>query len=72
MGASGHADDPHHPQQRDHQEPENFPIQTFQQSMVSPHPTCAAVRPWMVHVPDQHRSDGAEVRISGSDRYETM
>ena len=69
MGPSGHPDDPDDPQQRDHQEPEDLSLQTLQQPVVPPHPARPAFGPRLVHVPDQHRSHGSEIRIPGGHRY---
>ena len=63
MGSRRHADHLDDPQQRDHPKPSNLAFPTFEQPVVPPHPESPAFRSRLVHVPDQHRSDGPTIRI---------
>ncbi len=69
VGPRRHADDPEHPQQRDHAQPAHLAVPSVRRPVVHSHPEGQGERPRLVHVPDQHRPHGAQIRIPGSRWY---
>ena len=64
MGEGGHADHSDHPQQCDHEEPQDLLVKTWREQVVPPPQQCPGERQRLVHVSDQHRSHGAQVRTN--------
>ena len=61
VGEGGHPDYPDHPQQRDHEEPQDLPVEARGEQVVPPPQQRPGERPGLVHVSDQHGPDGAQV-----------
>jgi len=65
MAPSRYSDHPHHCESRDHQESSHWCNTQRSQNMVPAYKRYAGVRPWLVHVPDQHRPHEESSRLPG-------
>jgi hypothetical protein len=68
VGSRGHADHLDDPQQRHHKEPARLAVAAVRQAVAPARAARAGVGSGVVHVPDQHRSHGAQVRVLGGRR----